>query len=76
MAEFKLHGSGGHIIAELTEQQAEKADLGVGKLLLAPIGKLETDKMLKHYCKTCKNEFDGPTNIHIEEKNNEKLQKI
>ena len=73
MAEFKLHGSGGHIIAELTEQQAEKADLGVGKLLLAPIGKLETEKMLKHYCKTCKDEFDGPPNVHIEEKNNEKV---
>ena len=73
MAEFKLHGSGGHIIAELTEQQAEKADLGVGKLLLAPIGKLETEKMLKHYCKTCKDEFDDPPNVHIEEKNNEKV---
>ena len=48
MAEFKVEGSGGYIIAELTEVQAKKADLGVGKLFLAPIGKLETEKMLKH----------------------------
>jgi len=36
MAEFKVEGSGGYIIAELTEDQAKKADLGVGKLFLAP----------------------------------------
>jgi len=38
MAEFKVEGSGGYVIAELTEEQAKKADLGVGKLFLAPIG--------------------------------------
>jgi len=28
MAEFKVEGSGGYVIAELTEEQAKKADLG------------------------------------------------
>ena len=56
MTEFKLQGSGGYIIAELTEEQAKKADLGVGKLFLAPIGKLEEQKMSKHYCKNCESE--------------------
>ena len=32
MGEFKVEGSGGYVIAELTEEQARKADLGVGKL--------------------------------------------
>lgn len=73
MGEFKLYGSGGYVIAELTKEQADKADLGVGKLLLAPIGKLEADKMLKHYCNSCQSEFDDSPKIRIEEKNNEKV---
>lgn len=73
MTEFKLFGSGGYVIAELTKEQADKADLGVGKLLLAPIGKLETDKMLKHYCNSCKTEFNNSPKIRIEEKKNEKV---
>ncbi len=30
----KLKGSGGHIIAEITDEQSKKADLGVGELFL------------------------------------------
>jgi hypothetical protein len=51
LPETQLHGSGGYILAEISEEQAKKADLGVGKLFLAPIGKLEVQKMKKHYCK-------------------------
>ncbi len=73
MAEFKLIGSGGYVVAELTEEQAKKADLGVGKLFLAPVGKLEQDKMLKHYCKNCETEFDNPPKTQLEEKTNEEV---
>lgn len=73
MSEFKLHGSGGYIIAKLTEEQAKKADLGVGKLFLAPVGKLEEEKMLKHYCKYCEKEFDNSPNIHLEENTDEQV---
>ena len=73
MTEFKLQGSGGYIIADLTEEQAKKADLGVGKLFLAPIGKLEEQKMSKHYCKNCEFEFNNPPNIHLEENTNEQV---
>lgn len=71
MTSFKLQGSGGYIIADLTEDQAKKADLGVGKLFLAPVGKLEEQKMLKHYCKNCAVEFDKPPKIRLEENPNE-----
>ncbi len=71
MPELKLHGSGGWVVAEITEDQAKKADLGVGKLFLAPIGKLEEQKMLKYYCKNCEAEFDKSPKIHLEEKPNE-----
>ena len=73
MTELKVQGSGGYIIADLTEEQAKKADLGVGKLFLAPIGKIETDKMFKHYCKECEIEFGNPPKINLEENQNEEV---
>ena len=73
LSEVKLHGSGGYIIAEITEEQEKKADLGVGKLFLAPIGKLEEQKMKKHYCKTCEEEFNSPPKVHLEENNREEV---
>ena len=73
MAEFKLQGSGGYVIADLTDEQAKKADLGVGKLFLAPIGKLEADKMFKHYCNNCETEFPNPPKIQLEESTNEEV---
>jgi len=73
LTELKVEGSGGYIIADLTDEQAKKADLGVGKLFLAPIGKIETEKMSKHYCKICETEFDNPPIIHLEENNNEEI---
>jgi DNA-directed RNA polymerase subunit RPC12/RpoP len=68
---LELHGSGGHIFADITDEQAKKADLGVGKCFLAPIGKLEEQKMQKYFCKKCESEFDGSPKIQIEESPNE-----
>ena len=73
MVEQTVHGSGGYIIADLTEEQAKKADLGVGKLFLAPIGKIEKEKMSKHFCKNCEKEFDKPPKIQLEESPNEEV---
>ena len=50
---LELHGSGGRVIADITDEQAKKADLGVGKCFLAPIGKLEEQNMHKYFCKKC-----------------------
>jgi len=66
MTELRLFGSGGSIVADLTEEQARAADLGVGKLFLAPIGKIEQSKMSGHACNGCKKEFDGPPKISPE----------
>ena len=60
MVEKQLHGSGGWIIADITEEQVKSADLGVGKLFIAKIEKLDLEKMKKHFCKNCDSEFDGP----------------
>jgi len=68
---LELHGSGGRVLAEITEDQAKMADLGVGKCFLAPIGKLEEQNMHKYFCKKCESEFDGSPKIQIEESPNE-----
>ena len=67
MAEYRLFGSGGSVVADLTEGQARAADLGVGKLFLAPIGKIDSSSMSKHACNECKTEFDGPPIIRPED---------
>ena len=71
MVVLELHGSGGHIVADITDEQAKKADLGVGKCFLAPVGKLQEEIMQKYFCKKCESEFDGSPKIQIEESPNE-----
>ena len=71
MVVLELHGSGGRIIADITDEQAKKADLGVGKCFLAPVGKLVEQNMQKYFCKKCESEFDGSPKIQIEESPNE-----
>jgi len=73
LSETKLHGSGGYILADISEELQKKADLGVGKLFLAPVGKLEEKSMKKHFCKNCDEEFDSPPKIHLEENNHEEV---
>ena len=73
MTEVQLHGSGGYILAEISEEQAKKADLGVGKLFLAPVGKLEEQNMKKHFCKNCEEEFESAPKIQLEENNREEV---
>jgi len=73
LSDTQLHGSGGWVIADITDEQAKNADLGVGKLFLSKVEKLNTEKITKHYCKNCDSEFDGSTKIRIEEQNNEEV---
>jgi len=73
LVEKKLHGSGGWIIADITGEQEKNADLGVVKLIIAKIEKLDLEKMKKHFCKNCDFEFDGPAKIHVEEAENEAI---
>ena len=40
----KLRGSGGYIMATVTDEQQMKGNLGGPDLFLAPIGRLDTEK--------------------------------
>jgi len=73
LVEKQLDGSGGWIIADITEEQVKKADLGVGKLFIAKIEKLDLEKIKKYFCKICDSEFSGPPKIRVEEAENEAI---
>jgi len=55
------------VLADLTSSQAKEADLGVGKLFLAPVGKLDTSTFVNYYCNTCKTEATGAPTIRPEQ---------
>lgn len=67
MTEYELYGSGGSVVADITEEQAKASDLGVGKRFLAPIGKLEQSCISKYSCNACKADFDKPPIVKPEE---------
>jgi len=73
MSELKLFGSGGYVVANLSDEQAKKADLGVGKLFLAPVGKIDEKNMLKHFCNECQEEFGSSPRVRLEEQTNEEV---
>ena len=66
---MKLKCSGGHVLAELNDEEMKKANLGVEELFLAPLGKLESQKFLKHFCNNCNAEFDGAPEVGFENPN-------
>ena len=57
----KLRGSGGYIMATVTDEQQMKGNLGGPDLFLAPIGRLNDDKMVVTNCKVCNCEMDIST---------------
>ena len=73
LVELKLEGSGGYVIAELSEELAAKSKLvpNIDKYFLAPVGKLEEKDMHKYFCNKCESEFNGPPKYQIEETPNE-----
>lgn len=74
--QVKLKGSGGHIIANITEEQEKKADLGVGELFLAPLGRLEKENIVRHYCKNCDKEFESSPDVKFETPNEQVAEKM
>ena len=72
----KLRGSGGYIMATVTDEQQMKGNLGGPDLFLAPIGRLDDNKITKHFCNTCEKEFEGPPKIEFENPNEEVAENL
>jgi sporulation protein YlmC with PRC-barrel domain len=67
----KLRGSGGYILAQVTDDQQRKGNLGGPDLFLAPIGRLDPEKIQKYSCNTCDKEYEGGPKIEYENPNEE-----
>jgi len=72
----KLRGSGGYIMATVTDEQQMKGNLGGPDLFLAPIGRLDANTITKHFCNTCEKEFEGPPKIEFENPNEEVAENL
>lgn len=72
----KLRGSGGYVMANVTDEQQMKGNLGGPDLFLAPIGRLDAEKISKHFCNTCEKEFEGAPKIEFENPNEEVAENL
>ena len=72
LEEKKLLGSGGYVLAKLTEQEEElRASLGVPQISLANVERLNEDRFLRYFCKKCGKEYLGSPLIRYENPNEE-----
>ncbi len=67
----KLRGSGGYIIANVSDEQQRKGSLGGPDLFLAPLGRIDSDKISKYYCNTCEKHYEGCPKIEFNSPNEE-----
>lgn len=67
--EKKLRGSGGYVIAKVSDDEQKIANLGGPELFLAGIGKLDKDRFKKYYCNKCEKEYQGAPNLEFENPN-------
>ncbi len=65
----KLRGSGGFVMALVTDEQQGKGNLGGPDLFLAPVGRLDAEKIKKYSCNTCEKEYEGAPKIEYENPN-------
>ncbi|TSA18982.1 MAG: hypothetical protein D4R72_00880 [Nitrosopumilales archaeon] len=65
----KLRGSGGYIMASVTDDQQRKGNLGGPDLFLAPVGRIDVDKISKYFCNTCEKDYEGSPKIDYETPN-------
>jgi sporulation protein YlmC with PRC-barrel domain len=72
----KLRGSGGFVIAQVTDEQQSKGNLGGPDLFLAPIGRLDVECIKKYTCNTCDKEYEGGPKIEYENPNEEVAENL
>lgn len=72
----KLRGSGGYVMAQVSDDQQRKGNLGGPDLFLAPIGRLEPQSISKYFCNTCEKDYEGSPKIEYENPNEEVAQNL
>lgn len=56
-------------MANVNDDQQRKGSLGGPDLFLAPVGRLDSEKITKYYCNTCEKEYEGGPKIDFETPN-------
>jgi DNA-directed RNA polymerase subunit RPC12/RpoP len=74
--EKKLIGSGGYAVANLSEEEHKKANLGVEEVFLGNVGRLSEDRFSRYYCNKCGKEYQGPPTIKYESPNEELAENV
>ncbi|HSB57782.1 MAG TPA: PRC-barrel domain-containing protein [Nitrosopumilaceae archaeon] len=65
----KLRGSGGYVMASVDDDQQRKGNLGGPDLFLAPVGRIDAEKISKYFCNNCEKDFEGCPRIDYENPN-------
>lgn len=71
LKEKKLRGSGGFVIALVSDDEQKKGNLGGPELFIAGIGRLDKDRILKYYCNKCEKDYSESPDIIYENPNEE-----
>lgn len=56
-------------MATVNDDQQRKGNLGGPDLFLAPVGRLDSEKISKYYCNTCEKEYEGSPKVEFENPN-------
>lgn len=72
----KLRGSGGFVVATVTDDQQRKGSLGGPDLFLAPIGRIDSNLISKFFCNTCEKEYEGTPKIDYINPNEEVAENL
>ena len=72
----KLRGSGGYIMASINDDLQRKGNLGGPDLFLAPVGRIENERISKFYCNTCERDYEGAPKIQFENPNEEVAENL
>jgi sporulation protein YlmC with PRC-barrel domain len=71
LKEKKLRGSGGYVIARISDYEQKKGNLGGPELFIAGIGRLPKDRILKYYCNKCEKDYSSSPDLNYENPNEE-----
>ena len=69
LREKKLRGSGGYVLAHITDEEQKKGNLGGPELFLAGIGRLPSDRFVNYHCNKCDKDYEGSPPISFENPN-------
>jgi len=63
-------------MASINDELQRKGNLGGPDLFLAPVGRIDSEKISKFYCNTCEKDYEGAPKIQFENPNEEVAENL